>query len=65
MFSAALQNIFLSVVFHTAVFRRFGALGEVDFGLVFVVVLDVFQVDDHVQGVGQDQQQDEGRDEAH
>lgn len=28
-------------------------------------MLDVLQVDDHVQGVGQDQQQDEGSDEAH
>lgn len=42
----------------------FGALGEV-VGLVFFVVLDVLQVDHHVQGVGQDQQQDEGSDEAH
>lgn len=40
-------------------------LGEVDVGLVLVIMLDVFEVDDHVQGVGQDQQQDERSDEAH
>ncbi len=40
-------------------------LREVDVSLVFVVMLDVFQVDDHVQSIGQDQQQDEGSDEAH
>lgn len=28
-------------------------------------MLDVFEMDDHVEGVGQDQQQDEGSDEAH
>lgn len=41
------------------------ALREVDIRLLVVVVLDVFQVDDHVQGVGQNQQQDQGGDEAH
>lgn len=46
-------------------FRVFRVFGIVDVGFVFVVMLDVFQVDDHVQGVGQDQQQDEGSDEAH
>lgn len=45
--------------------RPFGVLGEVDVVLAFLVVLDAFQVDDHVQGIGQDQQQDEGSDEAH
>lgn len=57
-----LPNIFLRDIFHTALFR---VLGEVDVGLVFIVMLDMFEVDDHVQGVGQDQQQDEGSDEAH
>lgn len=57
-----LSNIFLRDIFHTALFW---VLGEVDVGFVFVVVLNVFEVDDHVQGVGQDQQQDEGSDEAH
>lgn len=38
---------------------------EVNVGLVLVVMLDVFQVDDHVQGVGQDKKEDEGGDEAH
>lgn len=57
-----LPNIFLRDIFHTALFR---VLGEVDVGLVFVIALDVFEVDDHVQGVGQDQQQDERSDEAH
>lgn len=28
-------------------------------------MLNVFQMDHHVQGVGQDEQQDEGGDEAH
>lgn len=65
IFLATLENIFLSDVFHAAVLRLFSVLREVDVGLVFVVVLDVFQVDDHVQGVGQDQQQDEGSDKAH
>lgn len=32
---------------------------------MFVVPFNVFQVDDHVEGVSQDQQQDEGGDEAH
>lgn len=65
IFLSTLKNIFLSDVFHAAVLRPFGVLGEVDVGLAFVVMLDAFQVDDHVQGVGQDQQQDEGSDEAH
>lgn len=47
------------------VFRVFRVFSVVDVSLVFVVMLDVFQVDDHVQGVGQDQQQDERSDEAH
>lgn len=38
---------------------------EVDVSLAFIVTIDVFEVDDHVQGVGQDQEQDEGGDEAH
>lgn len=62
---ATVQNIFLSHVLLTAVFGLVRVLRVVDFGLVFVVVLDVFQMDDHVEGVGQDQQQDEGGDEAH
>lgn len=40
-------------------------MGEVDVDFLLVVVLDVLQVDHHVQGVGQHQQQDEGCDEAH
>lgn len=46
-------------------FGLFWALGEVDVSFVFVLVLDVFQVDDHVQGIGQHQQQDEGSDQPH
>lgn len=65
IFVAPLKNIFLNDVFYAAVFRLFSVLSVVDVGLVFVVMLDVFQVDDHVQGVGQDQQQDEGSDEPH
>lgn len=63
---ALLQDVFLGGVLHAAVIVGvFGVWGEVDVGLVVVFVLDVFEVDDHVQGVGQDQQQDEGGDEAH
>lgn len=51
--------------FHPAVLRLLAVGWKVNVGLVFVVPFDVFQVDDHVKGVGQDQQQDEGGDEAH
>lgn len=59
------HNIPLSDGFFTAGFEELGVLGEVDVDFLLVVMLDVFQVDHHVQGVGQNQQQDEGRDEAH
>lgn len=42
-----------------------GVCWKVNICLLFVVPFNVFQVDDHVEGVSQDQQQDEGGDEAH
>lgn len=60
-----LHNIFLSEVFHAVLFQVFRAFWEVDVGFVLLVMLNVFQVDEHVQGIGQHQQQDEGGDEAH
>lgn len=62
---STLQNILLYNALHTAVFSLFWALGVIHVALMFIIMLYVFQVDDHVQGVGQDQQQDEGGDEAH
>lgn len=38
---------------------------KVNIRLVFIVTFDVFQVDQHVKAIGQDQQQDEAGDEAH
>ncbi len=39
--------------------------GEVDGGLVLFVTVNVLEVDDHVQGVGQHQQQNQRGDQAH
>lgn len=47
-----LKDIFLNI-FYTALLCLLSVLGVVDVSFVIVVVLDVFQVDDHVQGVGQ------------
>ena len=38
---------------------------KVNIRLAFVVTFNVFQMDNHVKSVSQDQQQDEGGDEAH
>lgn len=38
---------------------------KVNIRLVFIVTFDVFQVNQHVEAIGQDQQQDERGDEAH
>lgn len=43
----------------------FCASGEVDGGLVLFIAVDVLEVDHHVQGVGEDEQQDQWRDETH
>lgn len=59
-----LKDVFLNI-FHTALLCLLSVLGVVDVSFVIIVVLDVFQMDDHVQGVGQDEQQDERGDEAH
>lgn len=54
----ALQVVLLSAL-------SFCASGEVDGGLVLFVAVDVLEMDDHVQGVGEDEQQDQRRDETH
>lgn len=59
-----LKDIFLNM-FHTALLCLLSVLWVVDVSFVLIVVLDVLQMDDHVQGVSQDEQQDEGGDEAH
>lgn len=58
------QDVLLNV-FHAALLCLLSVLGVVDVGFVLFVVLNVFQMDDHVQRVCQDEQQDEGGDEAH
>lgn len=63
--SLSLHPVLLRAAFLTASVQLLWALREVDVGFLIVVMLDVFQVNDHVQGVGQNQQQDEGCDEAH
>lgn len=59
----------VSILFFPSIFvpalLRLAVCRKVNIRLVFVVTFDVFQVDDHVKAVGQDQQQDEGGDEAH
>lgn len=41
------------------------AAGKVDGGFVFFVAVDVLEVHHHVQGVGQDEEQDQGRYQSH
>lgn len=43
----------------------FCASGKVNGGFVLFVTVNVLEVDHHVQGVGEDEQQDQRRDEAH
>lgn len=64
MCKTTLQDIFLNI-FHTALLCLLSVLRVVDVSFVLFFVLDVFQMDDHVQSVGQNEQQDEGGDEAH
>lgn len=59
-----LKDIFLNIL-HAALLCLLSVFRVVDVSFVLIVVLDVFQMDDHVQGVGQNKQQDEGGDEAH
>lgn len=59
-----LKDIFLNI-FHTALLCLLSVLRVVDVSFVLIIMLDVFQMDDHVQGVGQNEEQDERGDEAH
>lgn len=57
--------LFFFSIFIPALLELLGVGWKVNIRLVLTVTLDVFQVDQHVKAIGQDQQQDEGADEAH
>lgn len=59
-----LKDIFLNIL-HAALLCLLSVLRVVDVSFMLIVMLNVFQMDDHVQGIGQDEQQDEGGDKAH